>query len=211
MVIKMGELLSSGNRWNQVRYRAYAPVYDWLARPLERGRRRAIDRLELESGDHVLIPGCGTGMDLRYLPEGVKVTALDITPTMVKRTRRRADKLDVDVDVQVGDAQNLVFQDGCFDAVLLHLVLSVVPEPGRVAEETERVLGSGGCVSVYDKFIREGEKPGFIRRAVNPVARFLFTDLNRRLEPVFSGTQFDFGEGDKFLGGLYTATHATKG
>lgn len=196
------------NRWNRVRYRAYEPVYDFLAKPLEAGRRRAIERLEVESGDRVLILGSGTGADLKYLPEGCEVTAIDLTPAMVRRTRRRADDLGFEADVQVGDAQNLPFEKDSFDAVILHLVLSVVPDPGSVVAETERVVTQDGRVSIYDKFIPEDETPSFLRRLVNPVARFLFADLNNRLEPMVQDTCLTPEEYDRFLGGMYTVTIA---
>jgi ubiquinone/menaquinone biosynthesis C-methylase UbiE len=79
------------NWWNRTRYGLYAPVYDWGARPLERGRRRAIERLDVQPDDRILILGSGTGMDLEHLPPGVAVTAIDVTPAMVRRTERRAD------------------------------------------------------------------------------------------------------------------------
>jgi len=196
------------NWWNRRRYRLYAPVYDLAARPLYRGRKRAIDRLDLESGDRVLIPGCGTGSDLTHLPDDVEVTAVDLTPVMVRRTARRADSLAVDVDSQIGDAQNLPFASDTFDAVLLHLVLSVVPDPVAVVAETARVLAPDGQVSIYDKFVPHGEDPSLLRRALNPVTRVLFSDITRQLDPLLGDTPLETGTRESFLGGLYTVTVA---
>ena len=200
--------MSGTNRWNRTRYQLYAPVYDWLAKPWEPGRRRAIERLDLRADDRILILGCGTGGDLEYLPADSEVVAVDVSEAMVRRTRERADRLDLDVDARVGDAQSLPFDDDGFDAVLLHLVLSVVPEPVAVVEETARVLRADGRVSIYDKFVPAGETPSLARRAVNPIARFLFADLNRSLEPMLSGTDLQTGDRDPFLGGFYTVTIA---
>lgn len=194
--------------WNRTRYRLYAPVYDWGARPLERGRQRAIERLDPQPGEHILILGSGTGMDLEYLPAGVQVTAIDVAPAMVHRTRERGDSVGLDVDARVGDARSLPFDDDTFDAVLLHLVLSVVPQPEEVVTESARVLDTDGRISIYDKFISEGSKPSLLRRAANPVARFLFADLNRRLEPMMAGTDLEIGTREPFLRGLYTVTIA---
>lgn len=33
--------------WNRTRYQLYAPIYDGVARPLERGRTRAIEQVEV--------------------------------------------------------------------------------------------------------------------------------------------------------------------
>lgn len=190
--------------WNRTRYRLYAPIYDLAARPLESGRRRAIERLELGPDDRILILGSGPGVDLEYLPAGARVTAVDAAPEMVERTAVKADQLGLDVDARVGDAQDLDFEDGSFDAVLLHLVLSVVPDPGAVASETARVLAPDGRASIYDKFVAEGEEPSLVRRALNPIARLLFSDLTRRLEPIVRAAGLRITRREPALGGLYT-------
>jgi phosphatidylethanolamine/phosphatidyl-N-methylethanolamine N-methyltransferase len=194
--------------WNRTRYSLYAPVYDWVAKPLARGRQRAIERLDLERGDRVLILGCGPGTDLDYLPEGVSVAAVDLSPAMVRRTEVRAETPGVDVDARVGDARDLPFEDDAFDAVLLHLVLSVVPDAEQVAAEADRVLAQDGRVSIYDKFVPEGESRSLLRRALNPVTRFLFSDITKQLGPLLGETSLEVSERESFLGGLYTVTVA---
>lgn len=196
---------------NRLRYRIYAPVYDLVARPLERGRKRAIERLDLGSDDRILILGSGPGVDLEYLPDGASITAVDITPAMVRRTAARADRLGLSVDATVGDAGALPYGDDSFDAVLLHLVLSVVPDPDAVVAETARVLDPEGRVSIFDKFVPEGRDPSLPRRAINPVTRVLFSDVTRRLEPMLAGTDLTAGSREPFLAGLYTVTIARPG
>lgn len=196
------------NRWNRVRYRLYAPIYDVVAWPLERGRKRAIERLDPDLDSRILILGCGTGRDLDYLPPGVSVTAVDLVPLMVQRTAARGADHTQDVSVGIADAHTLSFDDDTFDAVLLHLVLSVVPDPGTVVAETERVLTPDGRVSIYDKFSPEDGDPALARRVANPVARLLFADLNRPLEPMFDTTSLTVGRREPFLGGLYTVAVA---
>jgi ubiquinone/menaquinone biosynthesis C-methylase UbiE len=200
--------MTQTNRLNRVRYRLYAPVYDRLVTPLERGRERAIERLELTADDRILLLGSGPGVDLDYLPSGADITAVDITPAMVRRTERRAAALGLDVDGRVGNAGDLPLADDTFDAVLLHLVLSVVPDPAAVATETARVLAPDGRVSIYDKFVPEGADPSLPRRLLNPVARVLFSDLIRPLEPLFADTGLELGSRASFLGGLCTVTVA---
>lgn len=195
--------------WNRTRYQLYAPIYDWAARPLEHGRQRAIEQLDLSSGDRILLLGSGPGSDLEYLPQEASITAIDAAPAMVDRTRERAEALGMDVDARVGDAQDLPFEDESFDAVLLHLILSVVPGPQAVARETARVLAPGGRASVYDKFIPEGSEPSLLRRALNPLTRFLFSDITRRLDPLLSKAGLGVVEPrESALGGLYTIARA---
>ncbi len=197
--------------WNRTRYQLYAPIYDWVARPMEDGRRRAIERLSLTGDERILILGSGPGSDLEYLPAEASITALDAAPAMVRRTRERAEALDMDVEARVGDAQTVPFDDDAFDVVLLHLILSVVPNPTAVATEAARVLTPEGRVSIYDKFIPEATEPSFLRRALNPVARFLFSDLTYQLEPILAHA--DLGVVDpkeSALGGLYTIAQAAR-
>lgn len=186
----------------------YAPIYSLVTKPLEPGRERAIERLDIQADDRVLILGSGPGVDLEYLPVEASVTAIDITPSMVRRTEDRAEELGLDVDARVGDAQDLPFDDDAFDAVLLHLVLSVVPDPDAVVSEAARVVSDDGRVSIYDKFVPLGETPSLSRRVFNPLAKFLFSDLTRQLEPMLEGTDLTLGPRDSFLGGLYTVTIA---
>lgn len=196
------------NRWNRIRYRLYAPIYDTVAQPLERGRRRALERLNPRSDERILILGCGTGMDLDYLPAEATVTAVDLTPAMVHQTAQCAERLGHEVAVGLADAHTLPFPDDTFDAVLLHLVLSVVPDPETVLTETARVLAPDGRVSIYDKFEPEEGPPSIARRVANPLARLLFADLNRSLESMLAETSLTIGPRETLLGGLYTVTIA---
>lgn len=191
--------------WRRLRWSLYEPVYDLAARPVEGGRRRAIEQLDLSAGDRVLLLGAGTGLDLGHLPADVSVTAVDISPRMVARTRTRAVGLDVDVDAQVGDATALPMADGTFDAVLLHLIVTVVADPTAVLAEAERVLATGGQVSVYDKFVPDDQEPSPARRAINPVASLLFSDVTRQLGPLVAGTDLAIRERSWHVGGLYAA------
>lgn len=75
-------------------------------------------------------------------------------------------------------------------------------------EEAARVLEPTGQVSIFDKFVPEGERPSLLRRAVNPLARFVFADLNRSLDPMLSGTGLQAGTREPYMAGLYSITVA---
>jgi ubiquinone/menaquinone biosynthesis C-methylase UbiE len=86
------------------------------------------------------------------------------------------------------DARRLAFADESFDAVVMHLIVAVMPDPVQGLREAARVLKSGGRVAVFDKFLRESEHPSVKRRVVNLIAKPLFSDLNRRIEPMVAQT-----------------------
>lgn len=177
--------------WNRLRYTVWAGVYDALLRRLpafDEARRRSIRSLGLSPGERVLIVGAGTGLDLPHVPRGVRVVAVDVTPAMLTRLRARARELAVEVDARVMDARALTFPDDAFEAVVMHLILAVMPEPDIGLREAERVLKPGGRVAVFDKFLRDDERPSLTRRLLNGVVALLFSDINRRLGPIAAGT-----------------------
>lgn len=176
--------------WNRLRYTAWAPAYDAIARAagFDTARRRSIDRLRLADNDRVLIVGAGTGLDLEFLPSSVHITAIDVTPAMLKHLERRAVHSGRSVTTRVMDARRLAFPDASFDAVVMHLILAVMPQPERGLSEAIRVLKPGGRIAVFDKFLRDEERPSLKRRLLNAFAKPLFSDLNRRLGPLVAAT-----------------------
>jgi ubiquinone/menaquinone biosynthesis C-methylase UbiE len=132
-------------------WRLAAPVYDRLGRHVAPGRSWVADALDLSGDDRVLLLGCGTGLDLEYLPTDATVVAVDRSPQMVRQCRHRAGKLGLDLETRTGDARSVASPDGAFDAVLVHLLLSVADDPAAVLAESSRVLTDGGWLSILDE------------------------------------------------------------
>jgi phosphatidylethanolamine/phosphatidyl-N-methylethanolamine N-methyltransferase len=197
--------------WNRLRYTAYAPFYDTAVRWFQGERRRAIELLSLQGTERILIVGAGTGLDVPLLPPTASVTAIDIAPAMVHRTASRADALGRRIATAVMDAQALSYPDATFDCVLLHLVLSVVPDPYACIHEAARVLRPGGRVSVFDKFLPDQTAPSPLRRAANVVMNAAFFDMNRQLGPLLEAASLTttYDEAAAF-GSLYRIVQAVK-
>jgi ubiquinone/menaquinone biosynthesis C-methylase UbiE len=199
------------NRAHRIRYTLWAPVYDGLARIFRSRRRRAVELARLRPGERVLVLGAGTGLDLEFLRADVAITAIDLTPAMLDRLRRRADRLGLAVDARIMDGQALAFPDATFDAVLLHLILAVIPDPVRCLEEVERVLKPGGRAVVFDKFIPDDGRPNLAMRLVRPILSFLATEITRRLGPLLAAARLEVVS-DETAGfkGLYRIVVARK-
>jgi ubiquinone/menaquinone biosynthesis C-methylase UbiE len=194
------------NRWNRFVYRLWSPIYDGLfdrffAAP---GRQRAMQVLDLQPGECALLLGAGTGADLPLLPPGVQVMGLDLSPEMLARARTKLPLPGRDVTLVRGDAQSLPLNTGQFDAVVLHLVLSVVPDGAACLQEALRALKPGGRAIIFDKFTPDGEQPTIGRQVINLLTTLAGTDITRRFGDLAAGNHFvKVHDEPSLLGGAY--------
>ena len=185
-------------------YRAWAPVYDLVMGPFSgRARQQAIKLLGLRSGEQLLIPGVGTGMDLLLIPPDVSIVGVDISREMLAKARLRMDSCHVTLLEM--DAQTLDFADGSFDAILFNLILSVVPDGKAAFREAWRTLRPGGRAVIFDKFLLENSELTPSRRRVGRIVSAFGTDPNRRVSDIIGAVPGLVIEQNaaSLLGGLY--------
>ena len=99
---------------------------------------------------HCLEIGAGTGyLSLNLLLAGLieRSCCTDISEGMIALLRANADRLGLDVETAVCDAEALPFPDGSFDTVIGHAVLHHLPDPVRALRECRRVLRPGGIIA----------------------------------------------------------------
>ena len=111
---------------------------------------KAVKIYETDPFDSLLDVGCGTGPVVELLakkyPEKHFI-GLDITPAMIEVAQSKGLS---NAEFMVGDAENLPFGDGRFDAVLCSNSFHHYPNPGAFLREAHRVLRPGGKLILRD-------------------------------------------------------------
>lgn len=98
----------------------------------------------------ILDIGAGTGFLSIMLAEmGHEVVGLDISEEMMERAKSKAMGLGIKVEFKLGDAENLPFETGSFDALVNRAVLWTLPDPKKAIVEWRRVLKPGGKLCFF--------------------------------------------------------------
>jgi demethylmenaquinone methyltransferase/2-methoxy-6-polyprenyl-1,4-benzoquinol methylase len=119
-----------------------------------RWRNRAADVARLHPGDRALDVCCGTGdlaveLKRRVGPEGA-VTGLDFSRPMLELAREKSRRLGLAVSYEEGNALELPFDDGSFDAATVGFGVRNLIDLRRGIAELARVVRAGGRVVVLE-------------------------------------------------------------
>ncbi len=151
-------------------YERYADRYDAEMSQFERrmlgdGRKWACSQA---TGD-VLEIAVGTGRNLAFYPDGVRLTGIELSEAMLERAKARARELGRDVTLRIGDAQALDFPDETFDTVVITLALCTIPDDGKALAEARRVLRPRGRLILLEH-VRSPRLPvRIVQRVLDPV------------------------------------------
>lgn len=113
-----------------------------------------LDRVGLESGDHVLDVGCGLGGASRFAAQryGCRVTGIDLTHEYIETGKALCSWVGLESQVQLeqGNATGTPYPDDMFDkAYMLHVGMNIA-EKAALTSELHRVLKPGGTLGIYD-------------------------------------------------------------
>ena len=143
-------------------------VFEWLFL-LPRGiRRKAVSRLELNPGAHVLEVGCGTGRNLVHLvqsvgPEG-HVYGVDVSDGMLQEASQLSDKAHWhNVTLLRSDATDYGLPE-LVDGAIFSLSYAVIPQHREALKHAWEHLRPGGYVVIMDAKLPSG----LIGRVLHP-------------------------------------------
>jgi SAM-dependent methyltransferase len=103
------------------------------------------EAVDLRAGERVLDVATGSGnAALAAARRFATVTGIDYAPNLLDRARVRAEAEGLEVDLRLGDAEDLEFDDDSFDVVLSACGAMFAPDHHRTASELVRVCRPGG-------------------------------------------------------------------
>jgi phosphatidylethanolamine/phosphatidyl-N-methylethanolamine N-methyltransferase len=151
-------------------YDKLASVYDFVFGPtLHPGRVQALQRMNIEPGSKILEVGVGTGINAGLYPSHCEVTGIDFSVSMLEKARERVARKGIhNFRLLQMDAQDLRFADDSFDIVYAPYLISVVPDPIRVASEMRRVCRPGGRIIFLNHFRSSNPVLSRAERMISP-------------------------------------------
>jgi ubiquinone/menaquinone biosynthesis C-methylase UbiE len=169
----LAEAIHSSTDFDQLKNRLkttwMAGDYDLFSRYMEKGAEEFYDRLLVRPGTRLLDVGCGAGqLALIAARAGAQVTGCDISTNWLVCARARAAAEGLQVNFDEGDAENLPYQDGQFDAVTSLVGAMFAPRPDRVAAELIRVCRKDGMIAMAN-----WTPAGFIGQLFKTIARYI--------------------------------------
>jgi ubiquinone/menaquinone biosynthesis C-methylase UbiE len=123
--------------------------FEQIAKSYAEGAQEFVRGLDLKPGMRVLDVACGTGnLALPAARLGADVTGIDIAPNLIEQARENAKREGLNVKFEEGDAENMPYADGSFDAVITMFGAMFTPRPEVTAAELKRVCRPGGFVAM---------------------------------------------------------------
>ncbi|MBM7602769.1 ubiquinone/menaquinone biosynthesis C-methylase UbiE [Metabacillus crassostreae] len=179
-----------GNRWNEIIYKIWSPVYDkfFNSGVFLEARKQIFHGNKFIANQKILFVGVGTGADLELINHReLTITAIDYSNEMLEKAKLKFENSSIHFLKM--DAQNMNFNENQFDVVIGSLVLSVVPDADKCIKEMIRVLKPNGKMIIFDKFSPKGMKLSVLKKTFRPLVKLLGTDIGVSFERLYENNK----------------------
>lgn len=123
--------------------------YEEISRGIADALEHCVLRLNPQPGERILDLATGTGWTSRILARrGAAVTGVDIAVDLLDVARARADAEHLPIRYDLGDAEQLPYDDGAFDAVVSTFGVMFASRPEAAAAEIARVCRTDGRIAL---------------------------------------------------------------
>ena len=108
-----------------------------------------IERADPKPGERVLDAATGTGAAaILAAQRGADVVGMDLAPALIETARERSSEEGVSIRLDVGDAEEMPYEDASFDVVVSTCGVMFAPDHSAVASELARVTRPGGRIAL---------------------------------------------------------------
>lgn len=127
----------------------------------------------------ILFASLGTGLDIPAFPPGMTITAIDISPEMLKRAQPRIDDYQGEISADVVDVHEMPYPDKHFDQVFTSCTFCSVPKPVAALRALNRVLKPGGSLYMFEHTGSRYFPFKYMLDLMTLIARHIGPELNR--------------------------------
>jgi ubiquinone/menaquinone biosynthesis C-methylase UbiE/uncharacterized protein YbaR (Trm112 family) len=190
--------------WFSWGYRAFSKIaFAYIGMTEEQARREVTDRLDPKGG-RILEVSIGPGVNLPYLvkrPDVGAIHGLDISLGQLHRCQEFLARQDWDVQLDLGNAEQLPYQDNSFDGVFHIGGINFFNDKKKAIEEMIRVAKPGTRILIcdenekgaqaYERFLPSFKKNLGKREAIVPPADLVPPEMQElRVVEVWNGWMY---------------------
>ncbi|HET6961273.1 MAG TPA: class I SAM-dependent methyltransferase [Terriglobia bacterium] len=164
-----------------------------------RQKEVAVRRRELipKASGAVLEIGIGSGLNLPFFPGTIThLAGVDPSPELLSMARRKLSGVTFPVELFCRSAEELLFDDGSFDTVVVTWTLCSIPHPLRALAEIKRVLKPDGRLLFIEHGLSADPKVQAWQHRLTPMWKRIGggCHLNRKIDDLIRPAGFGIDE-----------------